>query len=95
MLVIFAIKRDTSNAPNMRRMDPREQFAKPPAREGARRKGGGDEQPIEPSQPQPQVVDQWGNPVDDETAAKILEDMKRDAEAEVERYHGKRKKRRR
>jgi serine/threonine-protein kinase len=38
--------------------------------------------PLEPSQPQSQIVDRYGNPVDDETARQILEQMERDARSE-------------
>ena len=54
------------------------------------------EEPLQPKQPQPRVVDPWGNPVDDETARKILEDMERDAREQVEgpgRKRGKKRKR--
>jgi len=37
-----------------------------------------------PERKQPTVVDEYGNPVDEETARKILEQMARDAEAEYE-----------
>jgi serine/threonine protein kinase len=53
------------------------------------------EAPLEPSQPQPQIVDQYGNPVDDETAKQLLEQMKRDADSELEQWGRKRGKRRR
>jgi eukaryotic-like serine/threonine-protein kinase len=52
------------------------------------------EAPLAPSQPQPRVLDQYGNPVDDETAKQILEQMKRDADSELDGWHRKRGKRR-
>jgi serine/threonine protein kinase len=84
--VIFAVTREKrGTAPSLQpSFVPREQ---PHAAEPAA------PAPLEPSQPQPQIVDQWGNPVDDETAAKILEQMKRDAESELDNVRGKRKKR--
>jgi hypothetical protein len=42
----------------------------------------------------PQVVDEDGNPVDDETAKRILEQMERDAREESDRWEKPKKKRR-
>jgi serine/threonine protein kinase len=90
VLVVAAVTRDKPGiAPNT--IDPREapapraKFAEPPK----------PDEPLHPSQPQPQVLDQYGNPVDEETAKRILEDMQRDAEAEMEGWGKKRGKRRR
>ncbi|HEY5926838.1 MAG TPA: serine/threonine-protein kinase [Kofleriaceae bacterium] len=68
------------------RKDERNHFAEPPT---------APEPPSAPEPPAaPTIVDQYGNPVDEETAKKILEQMQRDAEEEFEHLHGKRKKRR-
>jgi serine/threonine-protein kinase len=104
--VIFAVTRHNggSSAKDLQPMfDPREKlapppakhdFAKPPPDQQDRNTPPDNEAPIEPSQPQPQVVDPWGNPVDDDTAKQILEQMQRDAESQLPlngRKHGKRK----
>jgi serine/threonine-protein kinase len=88
---------------------PGQQFAKPPAADKRNNRRADpparpDEQrrPDEPraGEPapdpwaqQPQVFDENGNPVDDETARHILEDMQRDAESELDGVHRKRGKR--
>ena len=64
---------------------PGARFASPPA-----------DETDAPSEPQPMVVDQYGNPVDEETARQILEQMERDARDELEgvgRKRGKHKRR--
>ncbi len=72
--------------------------------EGAPAPGSGWDDVVDPEQgedddeePQPTFVDQYGNPVDDETARQILEQMERDASSAVRgkghgRGHGKWKK---
>ncbi len=86
--------------------DPRSQFAKPPGPRPHGPKPHDDRNEDEPARApdppgppldpaQPQVVDQNGNPVDEETARKILEQMERDARDElggIGRKKGKRKK---
>jgi eukaryotic-like serine/threonine-protein kinase len=103
VLVVVALTRDKSaTAPNLSPIAPREpvakprandtpQFAEPPSAPEPPEAPGA---PLEPSQPQPQVVDQFGNPVDDETAKQILEQMKREADSELEGWGRKRGKRR-
>lgn len=121
VLVAIAMSRDKRDAvPSAANtLDPRAQFAKPPAKSPAkpkprdRRGADGDARdsrdprailpPAAPDPPgppldpfQPQIVDQYGNPVDDETARKILEQMERDARDELGgmgHKRGKRKKR--
>jgi serine/threonine-protein kinase len=107
VLVIVAITRDKSAGGAQALPNPREQLlgggtenAKPTeprdptsARNDRPDEAAPPDEPLEPSQPQPQVVDQYGNPVDDETAKQILEDMKRDAESEMEGWGRKRGKR--
>jgi serine/threonine protein kinase len=111
VLVVVALTRDKpASNPNIQPMfDPREQLAKPRANDTQPApkpdKGQWDDRIEPPSAPeapeaplapsQPQVVDQYGNPVDDETAKQILEQMKRDADSELDGWGHKRGKRRR
>jgi serine/threonine protein kinase len=88
VLVVVAMSRDKhdsmQNVPAS--LDPRAQFAKPPGpRDRPKPPGPRDrnEAPPPPREQQPQVVDQYGNPVDEETARKILEQMERDARDEL------------
>jgi eukaryotic-like serine/threonine-protein kinase len=98
VLVAVALTRDkSSTAPNLNPIAPREPVAKPRANDTQQfaeppEAPAAPEAPLEPSQPQ--VVDQFGNPVDDETAKQILEQMKREADSELESWGRKRGKRR-
>ena len=101
VLVVVAITRDKQRGASRDVLDPRGQFAKPPQAKSTQPRASTEEpidpsQPEPPEAPeapkmwddttgQPQVLDQYGNPVDEETAKKILEQMQREAEEEYER----------
>ena len=75
------VEADPSGEPDPRHEpDPRDEaadpwFAQPP---------GESERAVAPEAPLPTIVDEYGNPVDEETARKILEQMERDARSEYE-----------
>jgi serine/threonine-protein kinase len=101
VLVVLAVTRKSPTAPSLQpALKPAQKVHSVPVKPN----DDGADEPVEPSQPQPKAdpwgtqdhhaVDPWGNPVDDETAQKMLEDMERDAREQANGFGRKRGKRR-